>query len=373
MSKILKVKLSKSDRTDLEKMTRSGVLPAREFIRAKILLLADQNQKEYLKQGEIKAQMAVCITTVGRVCRKYVTEGLVAALQDEPRSGAPRKITGDVEAYMTQIACSSPPEGYGQWTLRLIRDELIRLEVIDSISHVAVGNTLKKNELKPWQVVEWCVPKESTRFVAKMEDILSVYTRPYNAKRPIVCIDEKSKELRSEVRETIPMKVGQAQRQDSEYGREGTANLFLCVEPLIGKYVVRVTEHRCAKDFAYILQHLADKVYPDAEIIVIVVDNLNTHGAHCLYETFPAAEARRLAERFEWHFTPEHGSWLNIAECGLSVLSRQCLSRRIPDIQTLMSEVAAWEQASNSKTHKIDWQFTTHDARIKLKRLYPVL
>ena len=206
-----------------------------------------------------------------------------------------------------------------------------------------------------------------------MEDVLSVYMRPYNAKRPMVCIDEKSKELRSEVQEPIRMRVGQQKRQDSEYRREGTANLFMCIEPLMGKYVVRATERRCAKDFAHILQHLADNVYAQAETIVIVVDNLNTHSPHCLYEAFSAPEARRLAERFEWHQTPEHGSWLNIAECGLSILSRQCLNRRIPDMQTLINEVAAWEQASTAKTHKIDWQFTTHDARIKLKRLYPIL
>ena len=147
MSAVLKVKLSESDRADLEKMTRGGVLPAREFIRAKILLLADQNQKDYLKQGEIKAKIGVCIATVSRVCRKYATEGLLATLHDEPRSGAPRTITGDVEAYMIQIACSNPPEGYRRWTLRLIQDKLIRLEVIDSISHVSVGNTLKKTNL----------------------------------------------------------------------------------------------------------------------------------------------------------------------------------------------------------------------------------
>jgi hypothetical protein len=204
-----------------------------------------------------------------------------------------------------------------------------------------------------------------------MEDVLDVYARPYDPARPVVCLDEKSKELRGEIRESLPPGPGRPRREDSEYTRNGTANLFLWLEPLTGRRGVRVTERRTAVDFAHELRLLSDGRYPAAERIVLVVDNLNTHGPASLYEAFPAAEAHRLAGRFEWHFTPEHGSWLNIAECELSVLERQCLSRRIPDRETLAKEVAAWERARNAGATLVRWQFRTADARIKLKRLYP--
>lgn len=205
-----------------------------------------------------------------------------------------------------------------------------------------------------------------------MEDVLSVYERPYDPKRPIVCVDESNKTLHSTPHGSLPVEPGQEQRQDYEYKRNGTRNLFMAVEPLIGKRSVSVTDRRTNQDFAEFLRYLSDETYSQAEIIVLVTDNLNTHSPACLYERFEPAEARRLAQRFEWHYTPEHGSWLNMAEIELSVLSRQCLARRIPDKQTLVTEVAAWVRDRNDVKVQIDWQFTTEDARIKLKRLYPV-
>lgn len=205
-----------------------------------------------------------------------------------------------------------------------------------------------------------------------MEDVLDVYARPYDPTMPVLCIDEKSKELRSELREPIPAVVGQVRRIDSEYEREGTANIFVCVEPLAGQRTVTVTDQRCLQDFAHFLKFVSDEKYPNAKKIVMVVDNLNTHGPHALYETFPAEEAHRLANRFEWHFTPEHGSWLNVAECELSVMSRQCLNRRILGKTTLIKALTAWELARNSAESTIHWQFTTADSRIKLRRLYPM-
>jgi hypothetical protein len=204
-----------------------------------------------------------------------------------------------------------------------------------------------------------------------MEDVLDVYARRYDPLRPVVCLDEKSKELHGQVREPLPVAPGQPRRIDSEYVRNGTTNLFVWVEPLVGKRGLRVTDRRCSVDFARVLWHLSEVVYPAAEKIVLVVDNLNTHGPQSLYEAFVPEEAHRLAHRFEWHYTPEHGSWLNIAECELSVLERQCLNRRIPDKQMLEREVAAWEQARNQAATVVRWQFTTADARIKLRRLYP--
>lgn len=207
-----------------------------------------------------------------------------------------------------------------------------------------------------------------------MEDVLQVYTRPYNPQRPQVCIDEKSKELHSDLatRQPLPLQPGRRARQDYEYKREGTANIFMMVEPLAGKRWVRVTDRRTKLDFAEQLRIMADERYPDAEVIVLVVDNLNTHGPWVLYEAFPPEEAERIASRIEWHYTPEHGSWLNIAEIELSVLQLQCLKRRIPDKETLTSETGAWEQSRNEAHTTVRWHFTTADARIKLRRLYPV-
>jgi hypothetical protein len=206
-----------------------------------------------------------------------------------------------------------------------------------------------------------------------MEDMLDVYARPYDAKHPVVCLDETSKELHGTPRGTLPMEPDQPQRQDYEYERHGVCNLFLAIEPLRGRRKVRVTDRRTAQDFAEQLRVLVDEDYPDADKVVLVVDNLNTHSPACLYERFEPATARRIAAKLEWHYTPEHGSWLNIAECELSVLSSQCLKRRIPDKVSLIREVAAWELRRNAAHVSVDWQFTTDDARVKLKRLYPVL
>jgi hypothetical protein len=206
-----------------------------------------------------------------------------------------------------------------------------------------------------------------------MEDVLEVYTQPYDPNRPQVCMDETNKQLLAEVREPIPAQPGQAQRVDYEYQREGVADLFMFFEPLVGKRFVQVTDQRTRIDWAHAMKYLADEVYPDAEKIVIVMDNLNTHSPVSFYQTFEPEEALRLSNRFEFHYTPKHGSWLNMAEIELGVLVRQCLNRRIPDKATLEQQVLAWQIDRNAKIVKVDWRFTTADARIKLKRLYPVI
>jgi hypothetical protein len=206
-----------------------------------------------------------------------------------------------------------------------------------------------------------------------MEDVLSVYQRPYDPKRPQVCLDEIQKTLRSTPRGELPMTPGKPCRQDYEYARRGKCSLFLAIEPLQGFRQVWVSYQRTKLDFAEVLRALVDDVYPDADAIVLVVDNLNIHHAASLYERFPPAEARRIAAKIEWHYTPEHASWLNIAECELSVLKRQCLKRRLPDLATVQQEVAAWQTRRNNTQVGVDWRFTTADARIKLKRLYPVV
>ena len=204
-----------------------------------------------------------------------------------------------------------------------------------------------------------------------MEEVLAVYTRPYDPTHPVVCLDETSKQLVSETRTPLPAEPGQPERVDYEYERQGTANLFMAVEPLTGQRHVTVTDRRTTVDFAQVVKALLEVHYPHAEKVVLVLDNLNTHKPAALYQAFEPAVAWRLLERLDIHHTPKHGSWLNMAEIELSVLSQQCLNRRIPDTATLTREVAAWQQARNADPRPVNWRFTTPDARIKLKRLYP--
>jgi hypothetical protein len=204
-----------------------------------------------------------------------------------------------------------------------------------------------------------------------MEDVLDVYTRPFDPKRPLVCLDEGSKQLLQDSLPPLPMQPGQPLRQDYEYVREGTCSFFLCFAPLLCWRHVEVSGRRTACDFARVVKDLVDGQFPEADKIVLVLDNLNTHTAASLYEAFAPAEAKRLADKLEIHYTPKHGSWLNMAEIELSVLARQCLDRRLSEVATLTYEVAAWEQARNRAGRTVHWQFTTADARVKLSRLYP--
>lgn len=206
-----------------------------------------------------------------------------------------------------------------------------------------------------------------------MEDVISVYHRPYNPEFPVVCMDEVSKQLIGETRESLPVEPGKPKRIDYEYVRKGTANIFMSVEPLGGKRYTKTTNRRTKTDWAYFIKEIVDQEYPLAKKIVMVLDNLNTHKISSLYETFPPEEAKRIADKLELHFTPKHGSWLNMAEVELSVLSSQCLSTRISSFDKLQKNVVAWNEQRNSKNSKINWQFTNEDARIKLVRLYPEL
>jgi len=206
-----------------------------------------------------------------------------------------------------------------------------------------------------------------------MEEVLDVYKRAYNPKKPLVCFDERPKQLISELRKPMLAKPGRAARYDYEYRRNGVANIFMMFEPLVGKRHVKATDRRTKKDWAYCMRQLVDEIYPKAEQIVLVMDNLNTHKKASLYEAFEPAEARRVADKLEIHYTPKHGSWLNMAEIEMSVMSRQCLSDRMDNMDRLKSELLSWSQARNANKSKVDWRFTTSDARIKLKKLYPTI
>lgn len=214
-------------------------------------------------------------------------------------------------------------------------------------------------------------PQANAEFVCAMEDVLDLYHEPYDPLRPVVCFDESNKQLIAETRTPLPLQPGQAQRYDYEYERHGTCNLFMFFEPLAAWREVKVTDQRTMIDYAHCMKYLVDERYPQAEVIRVVQDNLNTHKPAALYQAFPPQEARRILQRLEFHYTPKHGSWLNMAEIELNVLNGQCLDRRIGDKTTLINEVAAWNIDRNQHATTVNWQFTTQDARIKLVRLYP--
>lgn len=217
---------------------------------------------------------------------------------------------------------------------------------------------------------EWCIPEVSAEFVAPMEDLLDLYAEPYDPVRPVVCFDESPKQLIGEVREPIPPQPGAPARQDTEYKRNGVRNLMMICEPKRGWRDVLIMQRRTKIDFAHAMRHIVE-CYPDAEVIRVVLDNLNTHKTASLYEAFPPEEARAIARKLEFHYTPKHGSWLNIAELELAVLSNMCLSQRIADEETLRREVEANVRERNAKAIPIKWKFSTQDARRKLARLYP--
>jgi hypothetical protein len=230
----------------------------------------------------------------------------------------------------------------------------------------------KKNELKPWKVKGWVIPPEqSSAFVANMEQVLDVYKKPYNAEFPVVCMDESPKQLIEDGKPSIAMKPSQQARVDYEYIRHGVVNIFMANEPLKGKRFVEVTECKTKKDWAMFVRKIADNWYPKVKKITLVMDNYNTHAASAFYETFEPAEAKRLWDRFEFVYTPKHGSWLNMAEIELHVLNGQCLNRHISTMKKIKEEAEAWQINRNNKNSKINWQFTNKEARVKLKKLYP--
>ncbi len=310
-------------------------------------------------------------STVYRTKRRFVVSNLEAALSEEPRPGASRKLSGKEEALLVATACSSPPEGRARWTLELLADELVRLTEHDSISRETVRRRLAENDLKPWRKDMWCIPQVDGEYVARMEDVLDLYAEAPDPKRPVVCFDESPTQLIGEVRQPIPATPGQLERYDCEYKRNGTANLFIFLDVHRPWRKVKVTNSRAAVDFAACMRELTDLHFRKAERIRVVLDNLSTHSAGALYQAFPACEARRVLRRLEFHYVPKHASWLNMVEIEIGVLRSQCLDRRIATQERLVSEIAAWERQRNASRARIKWMFTTEKARTKLGRAYP--
>jgi transposase len=362
-----RVDLSEAERSELQAMLSGGKHAARKLKRAQILLAAHAG----VPDEAIAASVAVGGSTVYRTKRRFVEGNLERALTEEPRPGAERKLSGKEEALLVATACSRPPEGRARWTVELLAGEMVRLTEHERLSRETVRRRLAENEIKPWRQKMWCVPRVNGEFVARMEDVLDLYAEAPDPQRPVVCFDESPVQLIGEVRQPIPPKPGQVERYDYEYRREGTANLFVFLNAHRPWRKVKVTKQRTAVEFAQCMRELVDVDYSQAERIRVVMDNLSTHTPGSLYEAFPAPEAHRILRRLEFHFTPKHASWLNMAEIEIGVLKGQCLNRRIDDRERLAREIAAWERQRNAAGAQVKWIFTTQKARAKMSRAYP--
>ena len=364
-----RVELSQTERAELTAILSGGKHAARKVKRAQILLAADAGAGD----DDIASNVGVGGSTIYRTKQRFVLGNLEAALSEQPRPGAARKLAGKEEALLVATACSKPPQGRARWTLELLAGKLVSLTEHDSISRETVRRRLAENDLKPWRKDMWCIPQVDGEYVARMEDVLDLYAEAPDPKRPVVCFDESPTQLIGEVRQPIPAVPGQLERYDCEYKRNGTTNLFIFLDVHRPWRKVKVTERRAAEDYAQCMHELVDVHYPDAEYIRVVQDNLSTHSAGALYQAVPPAEARRILRRLEFHYTPKHASWLNMVEIEIGVLRSQCLDRRIDTKEQLESEIAAWEHQRNASGARIKWMFTTDKARAKMGRAYPQL
>jgi transposase len=363
-----RVELDQSEREALAAMLSGGKHAARKLKRAQILLAAHAGKDD----ASIAATVAVGESTVYRTKRRFVEMGLEAALNEQVRLGAQRKLSGKEEALLIATACTNPPSGRARWTLELLADTFVKLTEHEELSRETVRRRLAENDLKPWRKDMWCIPKIDAEYVARMEDVLDLYAETPDSQHPVVCFDESPTQLIGEVRQPIPAEPGKPLRYDCEYKRNGTANLFVFLDAHRSWRKVKVTERRTACDFAQCMRDLVDIHYPHASRIRVVLDNLSTHTPAALYQALPPAEARRILQRIEFHYTPKHASWLNMVEIEIGVLRSQCLDRRIDCRDRLISEIAAWEQLRNASGARINWMFSTERAREKLAKSYPV-
>ena len=364
-----RVTLSHEEREQLRELVRGGKGRVRRLKRAQILLAAEAGATD----EAIATNVVVGTSTVYRTKRRFVEEGLEEALSEEPRPGAERKLSTGEEALLVATACTKPPAGQARWTLELLAGEIVRLTRHESISSETIRRRLAENALKPWQKKMWCIPKVDAEYVARMEDVLELYAEVPDKGFPVVCFDETPRQLIGEARVPVMAKPGKRARYDYEYVRNGTANVFMTVDVHRPWRHAKVTAQRTAIDFAMCMRDLVDCHYPKAKLIRVVLDNLSTHTAAALYEAFPPDEARRILRRIEFHYTPKHASWLNMVEIEIGVMVKQCLDRRIPDMGTLVSEVAHWERRRNADKARIKWLFTVEVARRKLGRSYPTV
>lgn len=360
------VELSDTERAELHLLVKGGNQKVRDVKRAQILLASDAGATD----EEIIRAVQVSSSTVFRTRQQFVEEGLNIAIHDRPRPGANRKFTGKEEALLIATVCAEPPPGRARWTLELVAGEFVRLTG-ESISRETVRRKLHDNELKPWLRQMWCVPSIDADFVMRMENVIDLYIEQPTDDEPVVCLDESPVQLIGETRPATRIKRGRKPRHDYEYKRHGTANLFVMMDAHKGWRHVEVTDQHTAIDFAHCLKQLVDDHYSEAKLIHLVLDNYAIHTPSALYKAFAPEEARRIARRLRFHYTPKHASWLNMAEIEIGVLKRQCLARRIPDKSMMASAVRAWQAERNKLRAKVDWMFDLDKARTKMGRSYP--
>jgi transposase len=356
--------INEADKQELIQVIRRSTEP-RTICRANALNMRSKG----LSAAEVADFLEITSRTVFNIERNYLEGGLAHALIDDPRPGAPKKFDSRIEAHIVATVCSDPPEGFDRWTLELLRDRVMKEKIVTNISKEAIRLILREHDLKPWQQKSWCVPSLDEEYISKMEDVLEVYERPADPNRPLVCLDEKPIQLLEDVRPASGLKNGKARRQDFEYKRNGTANVFCAVAPHEGSYINLVTKNRKGKEFAKFVSSLSRR-YINAEKIVLVMDNLNIHSKKSLTDFYGDVKGSELWNRFEVHYTPKHGSWLNQAEIAINVYARQSLgSTRIPDIESLRKRTAAWNRIANQKKVKIVWTFN----RVKAKEKFGYL
>jgi transposase len=360
------VELSSEEREALKTIVAGGSKLVRDVKRAQILLAADEGASDAM----IAKAVRVGTSTVYRTKQRFVEEGL-EAIHDRPRPGAGRTLTGKEEALLVATACSAPPSGRSRWTLTLLAGALVRLTGREGLSRETVRRRLAENKLKPWQQKMWCVPTVGAEYVARMEDVLDLYAETPAPDEPVVCFDESPQQLIGEVRVPVAAAPGRPARVDYEYRRNGTVNMFVFLDAHRPWRHVKVTDQRTSVDFAACMRDLVDLHYPAATRIRVVMDNLSTHTEGALYQAFPPDEARRILRRLDFHYVPKHASWLNMVEIEIGVLKAQCLDRRVPDKETIVAEIAAWQQARNDAGARIRWMFTVEKARTKMRRVYP--
>jgi len=356
-----KINLSPNELIRIKSLLKKKIIDSRIVKRAQTLKL------KHMGKGtkEISSILDFNQKSITNTINNYLDFGLDRALEDDPRSGRPIVFDDRDKANIIAMVCTDPPEGFARWTLELIAEESVKRDLVDSISTSKVQVILQEHDLKPWREKMWCIPSLDNEYIERMEDVLKVYEKKYNPKKPVVCIDEKPVALIADVHERVQGKPGEVGKKDYEYKRNGSVNVFCAVEPLKGKYINRVTPNRKAPEFAKFVRDLSRK-YSEANKIILIMDNLASHGPKSLTDYYGIEEGQKIWNRFEVHYTPKHASWLNQAEIAIGMYSRQSLGDgRVTDYQTLKKITKYWNKATNQKRTIIQWKFNRIKAREK--------
>jgi transposase len=354
--------LMNEDQIVVKGVIKKGTL-AREITRAHVLNLRDKGYAVI----EVADILDITPRTVINITNNYEEGGIKKALKDEVRPGQPTKFDARIKAKIVALVCSDPPEGFDRWTLELIKEKSEDNGIVDKISKESIRILLQEHDLKPWQQKMWCIPELNEEYIKRMEAILDIYEKEYDEKNPVICIDENPAVLHENKKEVISAKPGRVKKVDYEYSRNGVANIFCAIEPLQGNYKLQVTEKKTREDFAKFLASI-ERQYQAAEKITLIMDNYITHFQESLVNFYGKEKGIKIWNKFDIHYTPKHGSWLNQAEIAIGMYNRQCLGNtRIPDIETLNKKTRAWEKIIKKRKVIIKWKFNKQMAREKFK------